>query len=156
MLHVDGASNATGCGAGLMLAEPDGHAIEYALRFSFHASNNQAEYEALLAGLRIAKDLGVQQLRAFSDSQLVVNQVNGEYAAKDPTMVQYLKKVRALSSQLEHFEIIHVLRSENSRADALSRLATTALESLRHTFVEHLETPSIAEEAAEVRRLTLS
>ena len=107
VLHVDGDSNATGCKAGLMLAEPDGQIIEYALRFSFHASNNQAEYEALLAGLRIAKDLGVRQLRAFSDSQLVVNQVNGEYAVKDPTMVQYLEKVQALSSQLEYFEIIH-------------------------------------------------
>ena len=60
VLHVDGASNATGCGAGLMLAEPDGHTIEYALRFSFHASNNQAEYEALLAEVWIAKNLGVQ------------------------------------------------------------------------------------------------
>ena len=65
-------------------------------------------------------------------------------------MVQYLEKVQALSSQLEHFEIIHVPQSKNSWADALSRLATTAPESLKHTFIEHLETPSIAKEAVEV------
>ena len=67
-LHVDGASNEQGSGAGLILKSPEGVMTEYALRFSFKTSNNQAEYEALIAGLRIAKDLKVDKLKAFSDS----------------------------------------------------------------------------------------
>ena len=63
---------------------------EYALRFSFKTSNNQAEYEALIVGLRIAKDLKVDKLRAHSDSQLVVGQTRGEFEAKDPVMAKYL------------------------------------------------------------------
>ena len=70
---------------------------EYALRFSFKTSNNQAEYEALIAGLRIAKDLKVEKLRAYSDSQLVVGQAKGEFEAKDPVMAKYLQKVRELA-----------------------------------------------------------
>ena len=68
-------------------------------------------------------------------------------------MAQYLGKVRILSSQLEHFEIIHVPHSENSWVDTLSRLAITAPESLGRTFIEHLEAPSIAEEAREVHQI---
>ncbi|CAL9030056.1 unnamed protein product, partial [Prunus brigantina] len=74
-LYVDGSSNAQGCGAGLVLISPDKVVLEYALRFKFHASNNEAEYEALLAGLRLAKEMGARQIQIFSDSQLVVHQV---------------------------------------------------------------------------------
>ncbi|KAM1978246.1 hypothetical protein ACFX16_014955 [Malus domestica] len=72
-LYVDGSSNQQGCGAGLVFMTPDKVAIEYALRFKFKTSNNEAEYEALLAGLHLAKHLGVKRIDIFSDSQLVVN-----------------------------------------------------------------------------------
>ncbi|KAL6279205.1 hypothetical protein ACE6H2_016086 [Prunus campanulata] len=71
-----------GLGAGLVLKAPDQRTIEYAIRFQFQASNNEAEYEALLAGLRLAKEIGAQQLRICSDSQLVVNQILTEFEAK--------------------------------------------------------------------------
>lgn len=64
---MDGASNARGYGAGLILANPDGVAVEYALRFDFKASNNKAEYEALIVGLNLARDLGVGLIRVFMD-----------------------------------------------------------------------------------------
>ena len=79
VLHIDGASNAQGSGVGLLLTNSEGMVTEYALRFDFKASNNQAEYEALLAGLRMAKELGINSLRVFSDSQLIVGQVKGEF-----------------------------------------------------------------------------
>ncbi|KAL0368519.1 UNVERIFIED_CONTAM: hypothetical protein Scaly_1070800 [Sesamum calycinum] len=69
-------------GAGVILETPLGDKIQYALRFSFDASNNKAEYEALLVGGRLAQAAGAKYLRAYSDSQLVVNQVNGDYEAK--------------------------------------------------------------------------
>ncbi|KAI5327752.1 hypothetical protein L3X38_027148 [Prunus dulcis] len=67
-LFVDGSSNAQGCGAGLVLVSPDKVTLDYALRFNFQASNNEAEYEALLAGLRLAKEMDARQIQIFSDS----------------------------------------------------------------------------------------
>jgi hypothetical protein len=78
-LSVDGASNIRGSGAGVVLEGPDGVLIEQSLRFAFKASNNQAEYKALLAGMKLAKEMEVMDLRAKSDSQLVTNQVSGEF-----------------------------------------------------------------------------
>ena len=60
---------------------PDGHRFHCAIRFNFSASNNEAEYEALLAGLRLARDMNIKVLDIYSDSKLVVNQVLGEYQA---------------------------------------------------------------------------
>jgi len=152
-IHVDGASNLAGYGAGLILADPDGESLEYALHFVFQVSNNQAEYEALLAGLRIINELGIDQLRVFSNSHLVVNQVKGEFEARDPTLAKYLNKVQNLISQLRFFEILHILCLQNSRTDALSRLATTAIGTFDRTFVEHLQHPSIMEEPTEVHQV---
>ncbi|KAI5343293.1 hypothetical protein L3X38_011169 [Prunus dulcis] len=67
-LHVDGSANQQGCGAGLVLTTPDGLKIEYALRFDFRTSNNETEYEVLLAGLRLAKSMKAKQIRIHSDS----------------------------------------------------------------------------------------
>ncbi|KAM2144795.1 hypothetical protein ACFX1R_048431 [Malus domestica] len=89
-LYVDGSSNQHGCGAGLVLMTPDKVAMEYALRFKWKASNNEAEYEALLASLCLAKHLGVKRIDIFSDSQLVVNQVTNNFDAKDSSMAAYL------------------------------------------------------------------
>lgn len=71
--------------------------MEYVIRIGFKATNNKAEYEALLAGLRVATELGVDSLDIFNDSQLVVNQVQGDYLAKDTRMVAYLDEVKAMS-----------------------------------------------------------
>ena len=79
MIYVDGASNENGSGAGMMLVSLEGHKIHCALCFGFQMSNNKAEYEALITGLGLAKELQVRNLRIYSDSQLVVNQVNDVY-----------------------------------------------------------------------------
>ena len=80
----------------MILITPEGHRIHCAIRFDFTASNNEAEYEALLAGLRMAKDMGIKTLDIYSDSQLVVNQVLGEYQARSLKMGAYLNKTRDL------------------------------------------------------------
>ena len=93
---VDGSSNENGSGAGIILISPEGHRFHCAIRFDFTASNNEVEYEALLAGLRLAKDMSIKVLDIYSDSQLVVNQVLGEYQARGLKMVAYLNKTRDL------------------------------------------------------------
>ena len=82
-LSVDGAANAQGSGAGLILTSPEGIDIEYALRFGFRASNNEAEYEAIIVGLNLAHSMEVDQLEVCSDSQLVIKQIEDTYKAKD-------------------------------------------------------------------------
>ena len=81
-LSVDGAANAQGSGAGLILTSPDGIDIEYALRFGFRASNNEVEYEAVIARLSLAHSMEVDQLEVCSDSQLVVKQIEDSYEAR--------------------------------------------------------------------------
>ncbi|KAM2312317.1 hypothetical protein ACFXTH_022736 [Malus domestica] len=97
--------------------------MEYALRFKFKASNNEAEYEALLAGLRLAKHLGVERIDIFSDSQFVVNQVTNNFDAKDNSMVTYLAQTQLLLKHF-HYQIIQIPRAANSHADALAHLAS--------------------------------
>ena len=69
---MDRSSNKGGSGAGLILVSPEGHQMYYTLRFGFKASNNEAKYETLIAGLNLAKEMKVESLEIYSDSQLVV------------------------------------------------------------------------------------
>ncbi|GJU18359.1 reverse transcriptase domain-containing protein [Tanacetum coccineum] len=93
ILFTDGSSCIDGSGAGLILTNPEGMEFTYALRFRFDATNNEAEYEALIAGLRIAEQMGIKNLQANVDSRLMANQVNGTYIGKEPGMIKYLEKV---------------------------------------------------------------
>ena len=143
-LFVDGAANAQGSGAGLILTSPEGIDIEYALKFEFHTSNNETEYEAFIAGLNLAHSLEVDRLEICSDSQLVVRQIEDTYKAKSGRMILYLRKVRDLLKKFVLVQVRHVPRAENSRADALAKLATALQEDLsRSTPVEYLAEPSI-------------
>ena len=143
-LFVDGASNTQGNRAGLILTSPEGIDIEYALRFGFHTSNNEAEYEAIIAGLNLAHSLEVDQLEVYSDSQLVVRQIEDTYEAKSERMILYLQKVRDLLKKFVQVRIRHVPRAENSQADALAKLATASQDDLgSSTPVEYMAEPSI-------------
>ncbi|CAL9031657.1 unnamed protein product, partial [Prunus brigantina] len=126
ILHVDGSANQQGCGAGLVLTTPDGSKLEYALRFSFRTSNNEAEYEALLAGLRLAKSMSAKQIRIHNAS-----------------MSAYLSVPHQLLQRFQAYEIRQIPRSENSHADALSRLASAINDKIgRKVPVEILSQPS--------------
>ncbi|CAL9011062.1 unnamed protein product [Prunus brigantina] len=132
-----------GCGAGLVLITPDKVVLEYAIRFKFHASNNKAEYEALLAGLRLAKEMGARQIQIFSDSQLVVHQVNQDFTAKDISMTAYLQHTRHLLTTFNAYLISQVPHSENSHADALARLASAIEQGIGcNIHMEILDQPS--------------
>ncbi|GKE00714.1 reverse transcriptase domain-containing protein [Tanacetum coccineum] len=121
ILFTDGSSCIDGSRAGLILTNPEGVEFTYAMRFRFEATNNEAEYEALIAGLRIAEQMGVKNLQANADSRLVANQVNGSYVAKES-----------------------VPWSENKKTDALSKIASTSFAHLsKQVLVEELKEKSI-------------
>ncbi|XP_062102814.1 uncharacterized protein LOC133812978 [Humulus lupulus] len=124
-LQVDGSSNTKGSGLGLVLTSPQGDVIEQAVRCGFKATNNEAEYEAMIAGLGLAKDMGVKKIVVFSDSQLVVNQMQGSYLVRDNKMTAYLNKTKELQSVFDEFTINQAPRGENSHADALANLGSS-------------------------------
>ncbi|GKC29481.1 reverse transcriptase domain-containing protein [Tanacetum coccineum] len=91
-LFTDGSSYVDGFEAGLILTNPEGTEFTYALRFGFDATNNEAEYEALIAGLRIAQQMGISNLQTHVYSRLVANQVNGSYIAKESEVLTVVEE----------------------------------------------------------------
>nr|GEY72400.1 reverse transcriptase domain-containing protein [Tanacetum cinerariifolium] len=128
------------------LTSPEGVEFIYALRFQFTASNNEAEYEALVVGLRIAARMAVQNVKVSVDSKLVAIQVLGTYVAKEDNMVKYLKIGKSLVSGFTTFSISQVPRSKNKKADTLSKIVLTSFAHLsKQVLVEVLENKSIVE-----------
>ncbi|KAL0399982.1 UNVERIFIED_CONTAM: Ribonuclease HI [Sesamum radiatum] len=122
LLHVDGSSTTQGSGAGIVITTPQGEDLEFAIKFGFKASNNEVEYEALVIDMRMAHETGARRLLAYSDSQLIVKQVEGAYEAKEENMIQYLQQITDLKAKFHHFQIIQIPREENAKADSLSKL----------------------------------
>jgi ribonuclease HI len=154
VIFTDGSSNSKGSGAGLILESSEGLIVEVSLKFSFTTTNNQAEYEACIAGLKLAHEMGAKGVKLRTDSQLVVTQVKGEAQAKEPLLQKYLVVIKETISLFDEFEIMHVPREQNTRADVLSKLASTRKSGVNHSFIqETLEKPV---ETRRTRALLLS
>ncbi|KAL0430567.1 UNVERIFIED_CONTAM: Ribonuclease HI [Sesamum radiatum] len=114
-------------GAGIIVETPQGDKFQYAIKFNFEASNNEAEYEALIAGGKLTLAAGAKYLKAHSDSQLVVSQIRGDYEAKGSKMTKYLSYVQILMKRFDEFAIEQIPRSKNEEADQLARLASSLM-----------------------------
>jgi ribonuclease HI len=126
-----------------VLISPEGLVLEQAIRLKFSASNNEAEYEALLIGLKTATKLGASHLQVFCDSQLVANQVSGEYQARDERMSAYLTAARSLLAEFESVHVAQIGREHNSHVDILAKLATALESDIQRTIcIETLDQPS--------------
>ena len=123
-MYFDGSVMKTGADAGLLFISPLGEHKRYVIRLHFLASNNMAEYEALLSGLRIAIELGVKRLDVRGDSQLVVDQVMKESSCHDPKMEAYCNAVCRLEDKFDGLELNHVPRKYNEDADELAKIAS--------------------------------
>ena len=97
-VFVDGASNCQRAGAGMILISPKEIKVEKSFRLGFLMSNNEAEYEAFFAGLRMSRQVGAKRVQVHCDSWLVISQIFGEFEAKDQRMMNYLKDVGILKS----------------------------------------------------------
>jgi len=144
-LHVDGSSNPKGAGAGIVLEGPNEILIEKSLHFTFKTSNNQAEYEAILVDLSLAREVGVKTLTCRTDSKLTVGHLNDEFQIKDRTLLQYYHLVHAvIQSAFDQVRIEHIPRTDNIRVDILSKLASTRLKSRHRSLLQQtLSIPSI-------------
>ncbi|XP_031260245.1 uncharacterized protein LOC116118402 [Pistacia vera] len=124
-LYVDDSSNEKGAGVGLLLKIPEGNPITAIIRFEFAASNNEAEYEALLARIRLAKEMGAKSIKIYSDSQLIVHQITRKYSTKEDRMASCLQLVKSELEQFRSFIVLQIAREKNSIADALAHLTST-------------------------------
>jgi len=158
ILNFDGASNSKKAGVGLVLTTPEGSIIEQSFTLRFSATNNEAEYDVVIAGLRMAITLGITGLEIRCNSVLVICHVNGEYAAKDERMEAYMHLILSLKFKVPWCDFRRVLRSENNRADSLANLASaTEFQFRREIPVCNIPTPSIQRPDRKILRLnTLS
>jgi ribonuclease HI len=142
-MFFDGSLMKTGAGAGLLFISPLGKHLRYVLRLHFPASNNVAEYEALVNGLRIAIELGVRRLDARGDSQLIIDQVMKNSHCHDPKMEAYYDEVRRLEDKFYGLELNHIARQYNETADEQAKIASGRTTVPSDVFSRDLHQPSV-------------
>jgi ribonuclease HI len=142
-LYFDGSMMKTGAGAGLLFVSPLREHMRYAVRLHFPASNNMAEYEALLCGLKIAIEIGIKRLNVRGDSQLVIDQVMKNASCHNDNMEAYCKAVRALEDKFYGIELNHVPRRYNEEADELAKIASGRITVPPNVFAQDVAQPSV-------------
>ncbi|XP_059635333.1 uncharacterized protein LOC132277494 [Cornus florida] len=148
-LLVDGFSNQMGAGIGIKLQTPEGITLSQAIRLEFQATNNEVEYEALLVGLKFAKELKIKRLVAFSDSQLIIRQVIREYGTKDKTTDAYRSAVMHEAKDFDQIKFIQLRRECNEDSDRLACRALSSGKTLARMIpIDVLCQPSIFEESS--------
>ena len=150
-VHTDGSLTKNAGGVGIIIKSPKGDVIKRAIRLQYNTINNEAEYEALLAGLKTAKTLGATELDVHSDSQLVVRQVNGDFEAKEGRMLQYLNLVQHQISKFDEVKLTRISREQNTAADQLAKSASSnepndEVEVVRHSSLQTIEVNPIETE----------
>jgi ribonuclease HI len=146
IMYFNGSVMKEGASVGLVFISPQGVRMEYMVRLHFPASNNAAEYEALINGLRIAVELGIKHLEIRGDSELVVGQVMKDKNCIDPKMAAYCQAVRDLEGKFHGLELHHVLRGYNKAVDVLAKAASSRSPVPHGVFASDQHQPSVREE----------
>jgi ribonuclease HI len=147
-IHCDGAWCHAGAGAAAIITSPTGIKYRYAARLSFalesdRCTNNIAEYEVVILGLHKLRALGVTTCIVRTDSKVVAGQVEKEYSAKDPALMQYLTAIRNLEKQFKGFTRQHVDHAKNEEADALAKAAAKGEALPSDVFYHVIGTPVV-------------
>jgi ribonuclease HI len=147
-IHCDGAWCHAGAGTAAIITSPTGVKHRYATRLSFalesdRCTNNIAEYEAVILGLRKLKALGITTCIIKTDSKVVAGQVEKDYSAKDPALMQYLSAVHSLEKQFKGFTLQHVDCTRNKEADALAKAAARGEALPSDVFYHVIGTPVV-------------
>jgi len=134
-MYFDGSLNLDGAKEGIYFISPSGDKLRYILLIHFRASNNSTEYEAALHGLRIAIELGIKCLMVYSDSALVINQLNKDWSYTNKKMDAYCATIRKLKDKFYGIEYHHVVWADNQAADELLKLGSTRAEVPAGVFI---------------------
>jgi ribonuclease HI len=143
VMYFDGSLKLEGAGAGVLLISPTGEQLKYILQIFWKVSNNEAEYEDLLHGLRLAASLGIKRLLVYGDSVVAINQVNKSWDRNKENMDAYYLEVRMLENKFYGLVFHHVVRDNNVAADVLSKLGSTRAKVPAGVFVHEFHTPFI-------------
>ena len=109
----------------VIMTSPENDVLKYEVQLQFPTTNNEAEYEAILTSLKVAKALGVRNLRLKTNSKLIVGKITNEYEAKEERMKKYLQLMSQLIDKLDDIRLELIPREEKSTADKVARLAST-------------------------------
>jgi ribonuclease HI len=143
-MYFDGSKRVQGAGAGIVLISPQGDKLKYMLRMSFpQASNNEAEYEALLHGMKMAKACGATRLNIFGDSNLIVQQVMNNCDAINDNMTTYRNLYYYLEGTFDECEVLHISRASNEEVDNLANIGSQCLPVPQGVFWEEIAERSI-------------
>lgn len=124
IIHIDGAARGNpGPAAFAVVIEPPGQPAIEESRTIGNATNNVAEYTALIRALELAIEHSLPRVRIHSDSELLVKQMNGEYRVKHPDLIPLYQQAKGLAARLAHLDLRHVRREQNKRADELCNIA---------------------------------
>jgi ribonuclease HI len=148
-MYFNGSLKLQGAGTGILFIAPGGEQLRYALQLLFSASNNAAEYEALIHGLNIVISLGIKRLIVHRDSLVVISHINKEWDCSNDSMGKYCTAVRKLEDKFEGLEFHHVERDRNVAADALSKLGSSRTQVPPGVFVQEVPHLSISLDRAE-------
>jgi ribonuclease HI len=124
-MYFDSSLKIEDAGAGVLLISPKGEQLKYILQIFWKFSNNKAEYKALLHGLCLAISLGIKQLLVYSDSAVVINQVNKSWDRNKENMDAYCLEVRKLNNKFYNLDFYHVVRDNKVAAVILPKLGST-------------------------------
>src|SRR3954466_8202667 len=142
-MHFDGSKREAGAGAGVILTSPQGDRMKYVLRMKFRTCNNEAEYDALIDGMRMAKICSATRLVIYGDSNLVVQQTMNECDAHAENMIAYRTLYNAVEGEFYGCELRHVGRESNEEADRLANISSTCARVPPGVFLEQICVPSI-------------
>ena len=151
-IQTDGSSEQRRGGVRFVITAIDGEELKYGVQLKFPATNNEAEYEGILTGLRLGRVLGIKHLLVQNDLKLVIGQIKGDYEAKKERMQKCLKLTKHLTQEFEEVEFVQVPRSQNMAADEISKLASSeegwmdkdlAMEIQKHPSIEEVPTFTI-------------
>ena len=141
-IHTDGSSNQRSGGAGVVIQTPEGDKIECMIRLDFPTTNNKAEYEALVAGLDLAKAVDAENMIMHCDSQVITSQINGDYECRNERMKKYVEEVKSRISGLE-VKFVQIPREENECADRLAKVASAEFMNASEQVLSFVQTSSL-------------
>ncbi|XP_050246504.1 uncharacterized protein LOC126694327 [Quercus robur] len=151
-IQTDGSSSQRKGGVGVVITTPDEEVLKYGVQLKFSATNNEAEYEGILTGMRLGKALGAKNLLIQNYSKLVIRQIRGEYEVKEERMQKYLRLMKHLTREFDTVEFVQIPRSQNMGADEVSKLASSEkgeismdlmMEIQKHPSIEEVSTFTI-------------
>ena len=151
-IHTDESSNQRSGGAGVVIQTPKGDKIECMIRLDFPTTNNEAEYEALIVGLDLAKATGAENMIIYCDSQVITSQINGDYECRNDRMKKYLEEVKSRTSGLE-VKFVQIPREENECADRLAKAASAEFMNAPEQVLSFVQTSSLIDDGKQMQEI---